>query len=76
VEKLAGRKIALPTFIFQILYGGKSGELDPQCVVHYLKVIFPFFHCTVLGFYFPNTVAWKNGKEAIFPPDSIQILFS
>ena len=36
-------------FIFQILYGGKSGEGDPlcECVVNYPKVIFPFFHCTV-----------------------------
>jgi len=41
-----------------------------------------FFHLTVFRFYFPNTVAWKNGKsplkvgEAIFLLYSIQILFS
>ncbi len=31
-------------FIFQILYGRKSGKRDPQCFVNYPKVIFPFFH--------------------------------
>jgi hypothetical protein len=43
-------------FIFQILKCGKSGECNPQCQcdVNYPKVIFPFFHRTVFGFYFPN----------------------
>jgi hypothetical protein len=53
------------------MYGGKSGERNPQCqcVENYPKVIFPFFHRIVFGFYFPVSVCCKLPESyfSIFP---------